>query len=94
MKSLLFLLASTLLVVIACGSSSTAKGNSATNACTLLTQAEVSAAVGAAVNAGVYEGTVVKRRAVLGSGTILNRSTPVYDLGALRSIAPEMTNHS
>src|SRR5947209_233130 len=31
-------------------------------------------------NAGVYEGTVVKRRAVLGSGTILNRSTPVYDL--------------
>jgi 2,3,4,5-tetrahydropyridine-2-carboxylate N-succinyltransferase len=28
----------------------------------------------------VYEGTVVKRRAVLGSGTILNRSTPVYDL--------------
>jgi 2,3,4,5-tetrahydropyridine-2,6-dicarboxylate N-succinyltransferase len=31
-------------------------------------------------NCGVYEGTVVKRRAVLGSGTILNRSTPVYDL--------------
>ncbi len=31
-------------------------------------------------NAGVYEGTIVKRRAVLGSGTILNRSTPVYDL--------------
>ena len=31
-------------------------------------------------NAGVYEGTVVKKRAVLGSGTILNRSTPVYDL--------------
>lgn len=31
-------------------------------------------------NAGVYEGTVVKRRAVLGSGTILNRSIPVYDL--------------
>jgi len=30
-------------------------------------------------NCGVYEGTVVKRRAVLGSGTILNRSTPVYD---------------
>ena len=29
---------------------------------------------------GVYEGTVVKRRAVLGTGTILNRSTPVYDL--------------
>jgi len=31
-------------------------------------------------NTGVYEGTVVKRRAVLGSGTILNRSTPVYDV--------------
>lgn len=31
-------------------------------------------------NCGVYEGTVVKSRAVLGSGTILNRSTPVYDL--------------
>jgi 2,3,4,5-tetrahydropyridine-2,6-dicarboxylate N-succinyltransferase len=31
-------------------------------------------------NCGIYEGTVIKRRAVLGSGTILNRSTPVYDL--------------
>jgi len=31
-------------------------------------------------NCGVYEGTVVKRRAVLGAGTILTRSTPVYDL--------------
>src|SRR6202040_776310 len=31
-------------------------------------------------NSGVYEGTVVKNRAVLGTGTILNRSTPVYDL--------------
>jgi 2,3,4,5-tetrahydropyridine-2-carboxylate N-succinyltransferase len=31
-------------------------------------------------NCGVYEGTVVKRGAVLGSGTILNRSTPVYDV--------------
>lgn len=31
-------------------------------------------------NCGVYEGTVVKARAVLGTGTILNRSTPVYDL--------------
>jgi len=31
-------------------------------------------------NCGVYEGTVIKRRAVLGTGTILNRSTPVYDL--------------
>jgi 2,3,4,5-tetrahydropyridine-2-carboxylate N-succinyltransferase len=31
-------------------------------------------------NSGVYEGTVVKRRAVLASGTILTRSTPVYDI--------------
>ncbi len=31
-------------------------------------------------NCGVYEGTVVKAEAVLGTGTILNRSTPVYDL--------------
>ena len=31
-------------------------------------------------NCGIYEGTVVKRRAVIGTGTILNQSTPVYDL--------------
>ena len=31
-------------------------------------------------NCGVYEGTIVKTRAVLGTGTILNRSTPVYDV--------------
>ncbi len=31
-------------------------------------------------NCGVYEGTIVKRRAILGTGTILNRSTPVYDI--------------
>ena len=31
-------------------------------------------------NCGVYEGTIVKERAVLGSGVILTRSTPVYDL--------------
>jgi 2,3,4,5-tetrahydropyridine-2-carboxylate N-succinyltransferase len=31
-------------------------------------------------NCGVYEGTVVKGRAVLGTGTILNRSTPLYDI--------------
>lgn len=38
-------------------------------------------------NCGIYEGTVVKSRAVLGSGTILNRSTPVYDIvtGAVHS---------
>jgi 2,3,4,5-tetrahydropyridine-2,6-dicarboxylate N-succinyltransferase len=31
-------------------------------------------------NCGVYEGALVKRNAVLGSGTILTRSTPIYDL--------------
>ena len=31
-------------------------------------------------NCGVYEGTVVRRRAVLASGVILTRATPVYDL--------------
>jgi len=31
-------------------------------------------------NCGVYEGVIVRRRAVLGTGTILNASTPVYDL--------------
>ncbi|HYL10217.1 MAG TPA: 2,3,4,5-tetrahydropyridine-2,6-dicarboxylate N-succinyltransferase [Candidatus Acidoferrales bacterium] len=31
-------------------------------------------------NCGLYEGAVVKRRAVLGSGVILTGSTPVYDL--------------
>jgi 2,3,4,5-tetrahydropyridine-2-carboxylate N-succinyltransferase len=31
-------------------------------------------------NSGVYEGTIVKKGAVLGTGTILNRSVPVYDL--------------
>ncbi len=31
-------------------------------------------------NTGVYEGTVVRERAVLASGVILTRSTPVFDL--------------
>jgi 2,3,4,5-tetrahydropyridine-2-carboxylate N-succinyltransferase len=31
-------------------------------------------------NCGVFEGTLVRSRAVLGAGTILTRSTPVYDL--------------
>jgi 2,3,4,5-tetrahydropyridine-2,6-dicarboxylate N-succinyltransferase len=31
-------------------------------------------------NCGVYEGTLVRARAVLGAGTILTRSTPLYDL--------------
>jgi 2,3,4,5-tetrahydropyridine-2,6-dicarboxylate N-succinyltransferase len=39
-------------------------------------------------NCGVYEGAVVKRRAVLASGTILTGSTPLYDLPNGRIIAP------
>jgi 2,3,4,5-tetrahydropyridine-2-carboxylate N-succinyltransferase len=35
-------------------------------------------------NCGVYEGTIIKHQAVLGTGTLLNRSTPVYD--AVKSI--------
>jgi 6,7-dimethyl-8-ribityllumazine synthase len=31
-------------------------------------------------NCGVYEGTIVRERAVLATGTILTGSTPVYDL--------------
>jgi 2,3,4,5-tetrahydropyridine-2-carboxylate N-succinyltransferase len=31
-------------------------------------------------NCGVYEGTLVRNGAVLGAGTILTRSTPLYDL--------------
>ena len=31
-------------------------------------------------NCGVYEGTLVRKRAVLGAGTILTRATPVYDI--------------
>jgi len=31
-------------------------------------------------NCGVYEGAIIKRRAVLGSGTIVTGSTPIYDL--------------
>ena len=31
-------------------------------------------------NCGVYEGTLVRTRTVLGAGTILTRSTPLYDL--------------
>jgi 2,3,4,5-tetrahydropyridine-2-carboxylate N-succinyltransferase len=30
-------------------------------------------------NCGIYEGTVVEKRAVLGSGVILTRSTPLFD---------------
>jgi 2,3,4,5-tetrahydropyridine-2-carboxylate N-succinyltransferase len=40
-------------------------------------------------NCGVYEGAIVKRRAVLAAGTILTRSTPLYDLPNDRVIEPE-----
>jgi 2,3,4,5-tetrahydropyridine-2-carboxylate N-succinyltransferase len=31
-------------------------------------------------NCGVYEGTIVRQRAVLAAGTVLTRGTPVYDI--------------
>lgn len=37
-------------------------------------------------NTGVYEGTVVRRGAVLGSGVVLTRATPVFDLEQERVI--------
>jgi 2,3,4,5-tetrahydropyridine-2-carboxylate N-succinyltransferase len=40
-------------------------------------------------NTGIYEGAVIKRRAVIGAGTILTGSTPVYDLPNGRIITPE-----
>jgi 2,3,4,5-tetrahydropyridine-2,6-dicarboxylate N-succinyltransferase len=39
-------------------------------------------------NCGVYEGAVVKRRAVLAAGTILTGSTPIYDLPNGRILEP------
>jgi len=43
-------------------------------------------------NCGVYEGTVVRRRAVLAAGTILTRGTPVYDVpnGVVHRASAEM----
>ena len=38
---------------------------------------------------GVYEGAIIKRRAVLASGTIITGSTPIYDLPNERIITPE-----
>jgi 2,3,4,5-tetrahydropyridine-2-carboxylate N-succinyltransferase len=31
-------------------------------------------------NCGIYEGTIVSEKAVIGTGVILNGSTPVYDI--------------
>jgi 2,3,4,5-tetrahydropyridine-2-carboxylate N-succinyltransferase len=39
-------------------------------------------------NCGIYEGAIVKRRAVLAAGTILTRSTPIYDVPNGRVIEP------
>jgi len=39
-------------------------------------------------NCGIYEGAIVKRRAVLAAGTILTRSTPLYDVPNGRIIEP------
>jgi len=40
-------------------------------------------------NCGVYEGAIIRARAVLASGTIVTGSTPVYDLPNSRVIKPE-----
>ena len=40
-------------------------------------------------NCGVYEGTVVRKRAVLAAGTILTRGTPVYDVVNETVLRPE-----
>jgi len=40
-------------------------------------------------NTGIYEGAVIKARAVIGAGTILTGSTPIYDLVNERIIKPE-----
>ncbi len=39
-------------------------------------------------NCGVYEGAIVKRRAVLASGVVITGSTPIYDLPNERIIEP------
>lgn len=39
-------------------------------------------------NTGIYEGAVIRSRAVIGAGTILTGSTPVYDLPNGRVITP------
>ncbi len=43
-------------------------------------------------NTGVYEGTIVRRRAVLAAGTMLTRGTPVYDVvnGAILKATAEV----
>ena len=43
-------------------------------------------------NTGVYEGCIVKKRAVLGTGVILTGSTPIYDLVNSRIISRASEN--
>ena len=46
-------------------------------------------------NCGVYEGTIVRSRAVLAAGVVLTRGTPVFDLVQARpSIAAAPTSRS
>jgi len=40
-------------------------------------------------NTGIYEGAIIKERAVIAAGTVLTGSTPVYDLVHGRIIKPE-----
>jgi 2,3,4,5-tetrahydropyridine-2-carboxylate N-succinyltransferase len=39
-------------------------------------------------NTGIYEGAIIKSRAVIGAGTILTGSTPIYDLPRGRILKP------
>lgn len=45
-------------------------------------------------NCGIYEGTIVRRGAVLAAGTVLTRGTPVYDIvnGIIHKAEPSGTN--
>ncbi|NTW49962.1 MAG: 2,3,4,5-tetrahydropyridine-2,6-dicarboxylate N-succinyltransferase [Chlorobiales bacterium] len=43
-------------------------------------------------NCGIYEGTIVEEKVVIGTGVILNGSTPVYDV--IRGVIHRKTNES
>ncbi|NTV45018.1 MAG: 2,3,4,5-tetrahydropyridine-2,6-dicarboxylate N-succinyltransferase [Chlorobiales bacterium] len=43
-------------------------------------------------NCGIYEGTIVEEKVVIGTGVILNASTPVYDV--VRGVIHRKTNES
>jgi 2,3,4,5-tetrahydropyridine-2-carboxylate N-succinyltransferase len=40
-------------------------------------------------NTGIYEGAVIRRRAVIAAGTVLTGSTPLYDLPNERIVRPD-----